>query len=152
MKILQKTARQDQKLVTQSVLHIERVCVRKSGFELTGWRGDPPVPGCAGEIWNEVPYPRKHALWRRGSKSKAEMFPRHPMGPPGGPSFSEPCGGGLDQDGPPGVGLYAPPPGHFPQPRAFALPWARTITITLAWSRQVMPYLTVLPCEMYRSP
>ena len=61
------------------------------------------------------------------------MFPRHPMGPPGGPSFSEPCGSGLDQDGPPGVGLYAPPPGHFPQPRAeFSLPLLRNSTVILS--------------------
>ena len=106
--------------------------MRKNGFEVTGWRGDPAFPGCAEEILNEVPHPRKLALGRRGSRSKAEMFSRHPVGPPGGPSFSEPCGGGLDQDGPPGVGLYAPPPDHFPQPRVFALPCARTITITLA--------------------
>lgn len=97
-----------------------------------GWRGDPPVPGCAGDIWNKVPHPRKHALGRGGDRSKADTFPRHSVGPTGGPSFSEPCGGGLDQDGPPGVGLYAPPPDHFPQPRVFALPCARTITITLA--------------------
>ena len=109
-------------------------------FQIMGCRGDPPVPGCAGEIWNEVPHPRKHALGRRGGRSKAETFPRHSMGPPGRPSFSEPCGGDLDQESPPG-GLYAPPPGRFPQPRAFALSWARTVTITLARSRQVMSYL-----------
>ena len=44
------------------------------------------------------------------------------------------------------------PSGHFPHPRAFALPWARTVTITHAQSRPVMPYATVMTCEMYHSP
>ena len=131
---------------------LERLRVRKNGFEVMGWRGDHPVPGWAGEIWNEVPHSRKHALGRRGSRSKAETFPKYSVGPPGGLSFAETCGGCLDQDGPPGEGLYAPSCCHFPLAIAFALPWAKTMTITQACSRQVMPYLTVLTCEMYHSP
>ena len=117
----------------------------KNGFEVTEWRGDPLVPGCAGEIWNEVPHQRKHALGRRGSRSKAVIFPRHPVCPLGGLSFAEPCGAGLDQDGLPAGGFYAPPPGILP-----AL--GRTVIITCARSRPVMPYVTVLMCEIYHSP
>ena len=123
----------------------ERLCVTKNGFEVTEWRGDPLVPGCAGEIWNEVPHQRKHALGRRGSRSKAVIFPRHPVCPLGGLSFAEPCGAGLDQDGLPAGGFYAPPPGILP-----AL--GRTVIITCARSRPVMPYVTVLMCEIYHSP
>ena len=113
LKIVAKTALQDQKCFigneTQSVPHLERLCVRKTGFEVMRWRGDPPVPGCAGETWNKVSHLRKHALGRGGGRSKEETFPRHSIGPPGEPSFTEPCGGGLDQESPPGGCLYAPP-------------------------------------------
>ena len=61
-----------------------------------------------------------------------------PQFPPAGTAQRKTTSRGLIRET---SGLYAPPPGRFPQPRAFALSWARTVTITLARSRQVMSYL-----------